>query len=92
MSESVIFALIKMSSKKDGNGAIIAKTMPRTAIGTVNWRQLAAKPAGADAPAAACEAEREGGLAATRTFGVNGSLLLSSDGPFLARLPLAWMH
>src|SRR5580704_13707881 len=36
----VMLALIRMSSRKGGSGAIIARTMPSTAIGTPNSIQL----------------------------------------------------
>src|SRR3984885_10165093 len=71
MTESVMLALIRMSSKKGGSGAIIARTMPRTAIGTANSRQLGLKRGDAGAPVAAVfAATLGGGLAGTRTRGV----------------------
>src|SRR5271170_2645359 len=75
MTERVILALIKMSSKKGGSGAIIASTMPRTAIGTANWRQFAPTRGDAGEPGGTVfGAARAAGLAATRTLGVMDSL------------------
>jgi hypothetical protein len=72
-----------MSNRKRGSGVIIASTMPRTAIGTANWRQLPAKAVdAAETPAAGFAPARAGGLAGTRTLGVMYYLLASST--FLA--------
>src|ERR1700688_4379344 len=46
----VMLALIRMSSRKGGRGAIIARTMPNTAIGTPNSIQLPVRTGGKENP------------------------------------------
>jgi hypothetical protein len=72
MTENVIFALIKISSRNEGSGVIIANTMPSTAIGIANSRQFTPRPLDAARLAAAggFAMARGAALGATRTLGV----------------------
>src|SRR5579884_3339677 len=55
-TDMVMLALIRMSSMKDGSGVIIARTIPRTAIGMATSFQFTPFKMVAEPPAEGCRA------------------------------------